>query len=133
LVVAEKIDHAGERRVPRHRDGIAFEECAVTRDLMHVGAGEDRMPVACVRLRSSPEVGEAVRILVRERAQDNAVDDAEDGGVCANAERKQQDRGSREPGIPPDASHGLAKIAAGAAPAERPVTKGPQAIAYARG
>jgi hypothetical protein len=39
---------------------------------------------------------QAVRISVRQRAQENSVHDAEDRSICADAERERQDRNGRE-------------------------------------
>ena len=48
-----------------------------------------------------PERHEPVRLLDRQRAQQDAAHDAENRGIGAGAERQQQDCGCREPG-PPD-------------------------------
>src|SRR5271166_2195484 len=46
------------------------------------------------------DVHEALRIAIRERVQQDAVDDAEEGGVCADADRESRDYESGEGGTP---------------------------------
>ena len=48
-----------------------------------------------------PQDHEAVGVGVRQWTHEDAVDDAEDGARGADAERKRQRRGDREPGVVP--------------------------------
>ncbi len=87
-----------ERRYPRAHHRELFEAAA---------------PLAPVEDRREPDVrreprevaiaerDEALRLRVRQRPQQHGVDDGEDGGVGADAERQRDKRGGREPRGPP--------------------------------
>jgi hypothetical protein len=45
-----------------------------------------------------PEPGEPVGFTIRQRLQQNAVDDAEDGGIRADADSQRDERGGGESG-----------------------------------
>ena len=61
--------------------------------------------------RALMKVDEAVLVAVHERAQKNAPDDAEDGGVGADAERERDDHSGDQAFDPGERSNGETKIA----------------------
>ncbi len=61
-------------------------------------------------LEFAVEPDEAVGVGEREWAKDDGVDDAEDGGVCADAERESEDGDEGEAGIFAERAKGVAEI-----------------------
>ena len=61
-------------------------------------------------LRRVVDPHEALRFGVWKRLQQDAVHDAENGGVCPNPERKRNDRNNREAGSLDEAPQGVQKI-----------------------
>ena len=61
--------------------------------------------------RGVPDADQGLRVRIRERPDQDAVDHAEDGGVRADAQRQRQDDGSRERGSPSQAAKRMARIA----------------------
>ena len=57
-----------------------------------------RQPFSVVHF---PDHRQPIGIGIRERAQDDAIEDAENGGGRADAERQRQHRGDGEPRAPP--------------------------------
>ncbi len=53
---------------------------------------------------------QAIRIGIRQRTEEDRVDEAEDGGVGADTERQREDRGERETGIAPQHAQRVADI-----------------------
>ena len=53
-----------------------------------------------VALLVFPDHHQAIGLVVRQRREEEAVDDAEDGRGCGDAERQRRDRDEREAGIP---------------------------------
>ena len=51
-----------------------------------------------------------IGIVIRQRPQQHAVDDGEDGGVGADAERERQHGDEREAGLPAQHARGVAKV-----------------------
>ena len=81
LVAAEQIEvGAGVRRQPRQARRLS----AIVDDLPH------RQPRPRLARRRVPEEHQLVRLPVRQRFEDDALDDAEDRGVRADAERERE-------------------------------------------
>src|SRR5438270_594047 len=49
----------------------------------------------------APKHDHSIRVLKRQRAQQNGIDDTEDGGVRANAERERDDGGQSDCALSP--------------------------------
>ena len=66
---------------------------------LDVVGGRDRLSFSVVLL---PHHHQAVGLAVRQRREEGAVDDAEDGGGRRDAQRQRDDGDGREPGIAPE-------------------------------
>jgi hypothetical protein len=87
--------HLGERR------GLAVVEEVQRRD---------DLAIALFRGVRAPDHYEAARVAIRERLEQHAVDDREDGGVGADPQRKCRDREDREHGIAQEHANGVARV-----------------------
>ena len=135
LVLGERA--ADERRHPQHREQIGRHARPVQplrlalAGQIEVGDGTQRgdvlehviarLEVVDVRHpdvrarqaalgRGAPDVHEPVRLAVRQRLQDDPVDDAEHRGGRADAERDGQRRGGGKAGRPPHQPHAVPQI-----------------------
>ncbi len=112
--------HAGEGRAGVREEGHVLERAAL------------RAPVAVVRhggapafhlrpLDIAPQFDQAGRRGIRERAEDDGIDDAENGGVGANAEGQGENRHEGECGAVTQGSHRVAQVLPqGFEPVKRP-------------
>ena len=62
------------------------------------------------RLQVAPDHHESIRVAVRQRPQQHAVDDGKDGGVGTDAEREGEQHDDREPGIPAQGAEGITHV-----------------------
>jgi hypothetical protein len=96
-------DHrlAGDHLSERSRNGFH-----VVAELLEQGKGDD----AWTTVEKACDLDEPVRFADRQRAQHHRVDQREDGGVGADAERKGQDRDGSEPWRPSQRAHRVTQI-----------------------
>jgi hypothetical protein len=71
-----------------------FEDIDLSRPFVVLGGRDSKFRE--VRLISVPYGDQASRIVERQRPEQNRIDDCEDGGVRADAERERQNNGQRE-------------------------------------
>ena len=78
--------------------------------LLPVEKVERRDAVALAARRLLEHADDAVGVRVGQRLQQQSVDEAEDGGVGADAERERQQRHGRESRAPRQGSHGISQV-----------------------
>jgi hypothetical protein len=83
------------------------EDVVLRAEVFETGQGE-RLGVALARERLRDV--DAIRLTIRQRAQDHRINDAEDGGGCADAERQSQNRNQSESGRFAQLAKGVANI-----------------------
>jgi hypothetical protein len=79
---------AGERRTERHRHRRQFLEGLIQLAPVDEVAGRDDVVLLVTREVVLPHDGDLVGVRIRQRPQQECIDDAEDGSVRADAERQ---------------------------------------------
>ena len=95
------------------RGGVPGDRCEGARAVAPVverRSREIRRFLLAGEFTPSVEDDQPRRVAVGERPQQDAVDEAEDGGVGADAERERQDRRRREPRRPQEREEGVANF-----------------------
>ena len=115
-VEPQGVSLTGQRRArdPQGRDmGERLDPRAQRQELNRIQRG-GRLRGRTVRCHGTvgvlDDVDELVRIPVGQRCQQNRVDDAEDGRVGADAERKRRNRDRGEPRVPPQRAQPVADV-----------------------
>ena len=78
--------------------------------IVHVLPGGGRDVVEPRTLQVAPDHHESIRVAVRKRPQQHAVDDGKDGGVGTDAEREGEQHDDREPRIPAQGAEGITHV-----------------------
>ena len=84
-----------ERRLPTPHDGERVERAIALHDLEERSVGDRKRPVIVVAVR---EHDHALGLRIRQRAEEDLVDGAEDRGADTDAEADAEDRDERAPG-----------------------------------
>ena len=105
--VAIEVPVAGHAAADEH-GGEVLEGAAAVAEVAEVGGGDGGAAVAARRAAGGPD--EAAGVAVRERVQEDRVDDGEDRGVRADAERESQHRGDGEAGVGAELTDSVAEV-----------------------
>ena len=108
--------HLLRLRQPGHRRLVVVPHAAVGEGLALLAVGEVERwplvdPVPAETRRGVPDPDQAVRLRVRQRLQEHAADDAEDGGVGADPDRQGDDGDGGEQRCASEAADGVAELA----------------------
>ena len=96
-----------ERRIPGSNRRHLRERAAAVAQIVKRGVADVAGDPSASR---SPIITSRSGIRVRQRPEEDGVDDAEDGGVGADAERQRHERREREPGSPRERAHRVAQV-----------------------
>ena len=93
-----------------HPDARHVRKRAVaTFDFSQHRAGERSARITGIAV-ACPDAHQPLRLVVRQRVQQNAMEDAEDGGVHANSQCQREQRNEGERGTPAEPAPGVARI-----------------------
>src|SRR4029079_8752993 len=97
-----------ERRTPRREQRRVLDRRRLRAAIQVIG---NRDVGASPFLAAVPDEHQAGGIAIRQRPQQDVVENAEDGGVGTDPERQRQDGGQREQRLPAQRAHGGLKNA----------------------
>ena len=103
------VSAAGEVEAHRVVRGHLFEHVTAIA-IVHILAGGGRDVVEAGPAQVAPDDHQAVRIAVRQWTEQYAIDDREDCGVGANAERQREKHDGRKSGIPAQVAEAIANV-----------------------
>ena len=100
-----------QRQILTAQGDERLEDLAIALKGVHVLAVHaERAPVSIGTAKGIEQPQDPIRFRERQRTKEHGVDEAEDGGIAADAERERQDHGHREPRRSPQQPQAEAEI-----------------------